>query len=90
MHLFFFSFQRTLLSYLSASLTFKDTTKIRYIFISNKCFYCFFTILCVKVFHSSLTTVFCLLPAEIKVLLKTSNFAIKNVTLCPYSKMYLL
>ena len=27
MHLFFFSFQRTLLSYLSASLTFKDTTK---------------------------------------------------------------
>ena len=32
----------------------------------------------------------CLLPTEIKVLLKTSNFAIKNVTLCPYSKMYLL
>ena len=30
------------------------------------------------------------LTTEIKVLLKTSNFAIKNVTLCPYSKMYLL
>ena len=32
MHLFFFSFQRTLLSSLSASPTFKDITKVRYIF----------------------------------------------------------
>jgi len=40
--------------------------------------------------HCLLTAAYCLLPTEIKVLLKTSNFAIKNVTLCPYSKMYLL
>ena len=54
MHLFFFSFQRTSLSYLSASLTFKDTTKVRYIFISCKYFPAFLPALCVKVCPSSL------------------------------------